>query len=296
MRNLIYLLLAVFLISACDETTGGDPEISYTDSISMGAGYANDVYYSLENGTIGTASRSGWDIAFSTDPMSSTVMINEGYGVKLYTYPHGDRDAWETMDTTGMSAWPAMYNADTSWLNGAFDRNATGHPDYGWGGYNSQNHDVIGDSLFVIRLNDGTLKKVFIEKRAAMSNSFAIKYGDLDGAGETKEINCNSYASRNFIYLSLTRGEILDNEPDSETWDIVFTKYHDESIPYIVTGVLSNMDVECAEVSNMDTDLADPATAEFSSDISVIGSDWKTFDMGSMTYLVEEDLCYCVKS
>jgi len=296
MKNIIYLLLAVFLINACDETSVEDPLISYADSISMGAGYANDVYYSLENGTIGTASRSGWDIAFSTDPMSSTVMINEGYGVQLYTYPKGDKDAWETMDTTGMAAWPAMYNADTSWLNGAFDRNATGHPDYGWGVYNSQTHDVIGDSLFVIRLNDGTLKKIFIEKRAAMSNSFTIKYGEIDSAGETKEINCNSYASRNFIYLSLTTGEIMDNEPDSELWDIVFTKYHDESIPYIVTGVLSNMDVECAEVRNLDPDQADPATAEFSSDISVIGSDWKIFDMGSFTYLMEEDLCYFVKS
>ena len=51
MKNLIYLLLAVFMINACDETTVEDPVISYADSISMGAGYANDVYYSLENGT-----------------------------------------------------------------------------------------------------------------------------------------------------------------------------------------------------------------------------------------------------
>ena len=28
----------------------------------------------------------------------------------------------------------------------------------------------------------------------------------------------------------------------------------------------------------------------------MIGSDWKTFDMGSFTYVVEPDLCYFVKS
>ena len=181
-------------------------------------------------------------------------------------------------------------------MNGAFDRHATGHPDYGWGVYNSQTHDVIGDSLFVIKLNDGSLKKIFIEKRAAMSNSFSIQYGDIDGAGETKEISCNSYASKNFIYFSLTTGEVLDNEPDSESWDIVFTKYHDESIPYIVTGVLTNMDREAAEVRNMDPDEADPSDAKFTTDISVIGSDWKSFDMGSFSYVIEPDLTYFVKS
>ena len=84
-----------------------DP-ISFTDSVSMGAGYANDVYYSLENGIVSTAPRAGWDIAFSTNPMSSTVMINEGYGVQLYAYPHGDKDAWNDLDTSGMSDWPAI--------------------------------------------------------------------------------------------------------------------------------------------------------------------------------------------
>ena len=58
---------------------------------------------------------------------------------------------------------------------------------------------------------------------------------------ETKEITCAPYTAKNFIYFSLTTGEVLDNEPDSESWDLVFTKYHDESIPYIVTGVLTNV-------------------------------------------------------
>jgi len=36
--------------------------------------------------------------------------------------------------------------------------------------------------------------------------------------------------------------------------------------------------------------------AVFDDDISIIGSDWKEFDMGSFIYVVEEDLCYLVKS
>lgn len=297
MKNLIYLLLAVFILSSCNnDPVEPDPPISLADSISMGGGYADEVFYSLANGVVKTSPRSSWDIAFSTDPMSSSILVNEGYGIELYTYPSGDLSDWDAVDTAGIADWPVMYNSDTSWYYGAFDRNDTGHPDYGWGVYNTQTHDVMGDSLFIIRLSDGTVNKLFIEKRAAMTNSFSIKYGIIGEAGVTKDIACSSYTDKNFIYFSFASEEVLDIEPASDSWDLLFTKYWDESIPYNVTGVLTNKDREAAELRNADTDLADPATAEFDDDISIIGSDWKEFDMGSFTYVVEEDLCYLVKS
>lgn len=295
MKNLLYLLSAVILIASCDKSSDPEPEVNLNDSISMGQGYANEIYYSLENGEVASVDRSSWDLAFSTDPMSSTVLINEGYGLELYTYPHGDKDAWASIDTAGMASWPPMYNSDDSWLNGAFDRNATGHPDYGWGVYNTQTHDVVGDSLFILKLNDGSLKKVFIEKRAAMTNSFTLRYGNLDEEGMSQEIECKPYLEKNFIYFSFANEEVKDLEPISDSWDLLFTKYHDESIPYIVTGVLINRNLENAEVRGMDPELADPADATFNEIISEIGSDWKTFDMGSFAYLIEPELCYFVK-
>ena len=294
-KNLIYLMFAVFILTSCEDSNEPLPPLSLTDSISMGAGYADEVFYSLENGIVKTSPRSSWDIAFSTDPMSSTVLINEGYGVELYAYPLGDYSAWDAIDTSGISEWPVLYNSDTSWYYGAFDRNDLGHPDYGWGVYNTTSHDVIGDSLFIIKLSDGSSKKIFIEKRAAMTNSFSIKYGNIDEAGVSKEISCGEYTGKNFIYFSLSSGEVLDIEPDIDSWDLLFTKYYDESIPYNVTGVLTNGEVETAEIRNTDPGLADPGTAVFDDNISIIGSDWKSFDMGTFTYVVEEDLCYFVK-
>jgi len=297
MKNLIYLLLAVFILSSCnDDPVEPTPPISLADSISMGASYADEVFYSLENGVVKTSPRSSWDIAFSTDPMSSTILVNEGYGIELYTYPSGDLSAWDEVDISGIDEWPLMYNSDTSWYFGAFDRNATGHPDYGWGVYNMLDHNVTGDSLFIIKLSDGSVKKLLIEQRAAMTNSFSIKYGDIDVAGETKDITCGDYLSKNFIYFSFTSGEIIDIEPESDSWDLLFTKYWDESIPYNVTGVLTNTERETAEVRGVDPEVADTTDGVFSDDISIIGSDWKEFDMGTMTYLVESDLCYFVKS
>ena len=296
MKNLIYLLLGLLILSSCNDTVDPIPPISYADSISMGAGYADEIFYSLQNGFVKASPRSSWDLAFSTDPMSSTILVNEGYGVELYTYPSGDLTAWEAVDTAGIADWPVMYNSDTSWYYGAFDRNDMGHPDYGWGVYNTQSHDVVGDSLFIIRLSDGTVNKLCIEKRAAMTNSFSIKYGIISEAGETKEIACSSYTDKNFIYFSFGSGEILDIEPESDSWDLLFTKYYDESIPYNVTGVLTNNERETAEVRNIDPSLAEPTDGVFDDDISIIGSDWKSFDMATYTYVAEPDLCYFVKS
>lgn len=296
MKNLIYLLFALFIFSSCEKNPDPLPPLSLADSISMGEGYADEVFYSLKDGVVKTSPRSAWDLAFSTDPMSSAILVNEGYGIELYTYPLGDKDDWDNVNVTDIENWPLMYNSDTSWYYGAFDRNDLGHPDYGWGVYNMTTHDVMGDSLFIVKLSDGTLQKLFIEKRAAMTNSFSIKYGNVDAAGTSKEIPCSSYTSKNFVYFSLGSGEVLDIEPDSDSWDLLFTKYWDESIPYNVTGVLTNKEVETGEVRETDTSLADPAEAEFTDDIAEIGSDWKSFDMGTFQYVMEPDLCYFVKS
>jgi len=299
MKRLMIPLLALTVATSCDKNPDGDTGPKVTDvTIYMGEGYANEVFYNLSDGQMKVSPRNSWDLAFSTNPMSSTVLINEGLGLELYTYPSGDKSDWDQVDTSGIGQWIPMFNSDTSWYYGAFDRNSMGHPDYGWGVYNMQNHDVVGDSLFVIKLADGSYKKLFIEKRAAMSNSYIIQYGDLDDQGEgvSKEIPCASYNNMNFIYFSFATGDVVEIEPESESWDLLFTRYYDESIPYMVTGVLTNMDREVAKVTDTDPSLADPASATFTTSISEIGSDWKEFDMGSFSYLIVPERSYFVRT
>ncbi len=131
----------------------------------MGAGYANDVYYSFQNGTVKTVDRTNWDIAFFTPVFSAGVMINDGKGIVLYTYPKADTSGWNSVDTSGLSTWPGMYNSLDDWENGAFDRNAKGHPDYGWGVYNGINHNVVGDSIFIMKLSESVYKKFWLMKK-----------------------------------------------------------------------------------------------------------------------------------
>lgn len=303
-NNLVVGIYSVTVTDASNQTaTKSDtvygPEITSSEiTVAMGAGYANDVYVSLKNGVVKTVDRTGWELGFYTNPQSSTIITNDGQGIVLYTYPNGDASDWETVDTTGLMTWTPMYNniADTTWQNGAFDRNALGHPDYGWGVYSMTTHSVYGDSIFIVKYSDGSVKKLFIHSREAMTNSFIFKFADIDGQNEDSvALACGDYLDKNMIYYSLQTKSVIDKEPASSEWDMVFTKYFDESIPYIVTGVLSNNNVQVAEIHDTDTASNDYSEAEFSKVISVIGSDWKEFDMGTFSYTVLPDLVYFAK-
>jgi len=86
-------------------------------------------------------------------------------GSQLYCYPTGDTSDWESVDTVGMNSWKVLYNSPENWEDGAFNRNATGHPDYGWGVYNTVTHNVTGDSIYVIKVGN-ELKKLWIIKKS----------------------------------------------------------------------------------------------------------------------------------
>ncbi len=49
----------------------------------------------------------------------------------MVTLPHGT-----TIDTSGLSTWPVLYNSTDEWEEGAFNTHSYGSFDYGWGVYN----------------------------------------------------------------------------------------------------------------------------------------------------------------
>jgi hypothetical protein len=269
-------------------------------TVTVGAGYANDVFYSFENGTVATVDRANWDIGFNTSPFSISIIANHGSGVEVYSYPSGDTSAWATLDTANMN-WPQLYNSLDSWDDGAFAQNDLGHPDYGWGIYNMGNHHITGDSLFVLKTVNGDYKKLWIVEKNAVANIWTFKYADIDGSNEqVVTLNAGTYDTKNFVYYSIDNNQIEDREPVSEDWDILFTKYFDYTIPYAVTGVLSNeAHTLIEEVSQSGLDQATFVTyteANFASDISIVGSDWKSFNMGTFAYDVADSTVFFAKT
>ena len=268
-----------------------------TVQISMGNNYANQVFYSMKNGEIKNISNDNWDLAFTTDQYASTIRTNDGKGVELYTYHLGDTSDWQNINVSIMNNLSSsMYNSEISWHDGAFENNSLGHPDYGWGVYNMINHNVTGDSLYIIKTINGNWKKIWIQELTT-AGEYIFKFANLDGSNEiTQSILKTNYTDKNFIYFSIDQNTIIDREPISSEWDITFTKYISpvQAMPYPVTGVLTNNNTEVAKA----TGVTDPLTYfnysnhNFNNEINSIGYDWKSYQ-GS--FVVDANRCYFIK-
>lgn len=275
-----------------------------TDTLSMGPGYANDIFYSFENGTVKEIERSNWDIAFYTPKFSAGIIVNGGKGAYLYTYPAGDTSDWAAIDTSGIDeTWKPIYNSPTVWEDGAFNVNATGHPDYGWGIYNMATHNLTGDSIYIIKIPFGTTflyKKLWIIGKQSLANIYDIRYADIDGSNEvTTSIEVAQYENKRFIYYSLLNNEVIDRDPESDQWDILCTKYMDLTqdnegnwVPYLVTGVTSNVDIGANEFYPIGDDYNNWFELPFDSAKNVIGYDWKYFDMGTFMWTIVDSTAF----
>lgn len=268
-----------------------------TVQISMGNNYANQVFYSMQNGEIKNISNDNWDLAFTTDQYASTIRTNDGKGVELYTYHLGDTSDWQNINISIMNNLSSgMYNSEISWYDGAFENNSLGHPDYGWGVYNMINHNVTGDSLYIIKTINGNWKKIWIQELTT-SGEYIFKFANLDGSNETTQsILKTNYTDKNFIYFSIDQNTIIDREPISSEWDITFTKYISpvQAMPYPVTGVLTNSNTEVAKATGITDPLTyfDYSNHNFNNEINSIGYDWKSYQ-GS--FVVDANRCYFIK-
>lgn len=267
------------------------------DTVSIGAGYANQIWYSLENDNQGSSPKNNWDLAFECSGQGTSILVNSVTGTTLWQYPKADSSGWNSFDTLGMSTWSKRWNSDTSWSMGAMGRyaNPSNPNDLDWGIYNSITHFVTGDSLYLIKLSSGAYKKLQIQ--SLMSGVFNFRYADLNG---TNLINASltksNFTGQNFGYYSILTNTTVTREPASANWDLLFTQYTAFiPTPYTVTGILQNKGVKVAEVkqiANANTYNNWPAYT-FSTAINVIGYDWKVFTTG---YVIEDSLVYFVKA
>ncbi|MDA3944537.1 MAG: T9SS type A sorting domain-containing protein [Bacteroidetes bacterium] len=298
MKLNLFFLLALMLSSTLAISN------PVTDSTTMGGGYASDVFYSFENGVIATSERNTWDIAFYTNRWSAGIITNGGIGTQLVTYENGDTSNWNAIDTTGMAGWKRLYNSDSIWEDGAFNRNAMGHPDYGWGMYNMVSHDVVGDSIYIITLANGAKKKLWIESKNSVNNTYTFTYANLDGTNEyTEVLDATPYEDKLFVYYNLSISSIIDREPLKNSWDIIFTRYvttvfdnEGNPSPYTVVGVLNNVGVAANKNYPVDESFTDWTAQPMDDAKTVIGHNWKYFDMNSFSYVIEDSTVFFVQA
>jgi len=297
--TLISLILALSLTGYSQSYKSGQA-VNVLDSIAMGPGYANDIYYSFEDGIVASAPRTNWDIGFHTTVWTAAIITNGAAGVDLYTYPTSDTAGWNTVDSAGMTGWTVMYDSEDDWEDGAFNRGASGHPDYGWGKYNPINHDVVGDSIYILKTLDGSYKKIWIQRKNSSNNTYFIRSANLDGSDDqVAELNINPYRNVNFVYYSFASSAFVEREPDTASWDLQFTKYRaiqPDGTPYPVVGALNNLKVYANEFKHVGPDFIDWTSTPLDSTKSPVGWEWKSFDMNTFTWTVTDSNAFFVNT
>lgn len=267
------------------------------DSVAIGSG--NEIWYRLADGNKITQPRNNWDLALETNSFGITILFNNIGGNAIYEIPGTSAADFATADTSGLSTWAQLYNSDTSWAQGALN---SASATYGWGEYNMITHSVEGSVVFVIKYTNGTYKKFLIEKvdNTIPGNYFySIIHANLDNtAQDTAIVVKQTYNSKNFVYYSIQNDQILDREPPSNDWDLLFSKYYGlvSGQMYPLTGTLHNKGVTVSQADG----IADPAnytdysSHSFETEINTIGSDWKSFN--GTAYVIASNRVYFVKA
>jgi|WetSurMetagenome_2_1015567.scaffolds.fasta_scaffold29429_2 hypothetical protein len=307
MKSVFVFIIVVLFFASCEKSNDSGDSFN-TESVSMGANSVEDVYYSLENGVISSTNHSEWDIAFSVPLQTATVLINEGAGVELFCV--GDTNFWSSVDEYTIDSKEPRLNSKSDWYTGAFNINASGYPNYGWGTYHagSPDHNVGGDSIYVLKLSDGSYKKFMIRVKMGQGSINLIRWANINGTGEqTVAVSTTAYfEKKNFIHFSLVNNEIKEIEPDYDQWDLLFTRYlvrvptgSSTYVNYPVTGVLGNPEhINLAKVTGMKAETATEADiiGGYGADADIIGYDWKETDPITHQMSLVDSVSYFVKN
>ena len=293
------MLKRLFFISAFAAISTTNFSQVLSDSVTMGPGYTNQVYYELSSGTKTISNSTNWDLQFSSNLMSGSIRINGGQGVELFEANTSDTSnfATSTIDTSSLTN---LYDGYLSWEQDAFTAQATGHPNYGWGIYTGAGN-LTGIKVYVIKLTSGVLKKIWIRNFIASGN-IIFSIADLNGSNmTTKTLNRSTYSTKRFFYYDVENDSILDSEPAKASWDFVFRKYSKMVAPgtyYNVTGALTNANIGVAQVDNTPTADAKTNYSNYSLDssINILGYDWKSFNMSTFSWDITDSLSYIIKN
>lgn len=268
------------------------------DSVITTAG-TMDVYYDLTTGNQTSLDRTTWDIGLSTGRMSASIIINENAGMELYVYSNDTND-WNSVDTAGFT-FEKVYNSEESWENGAFSNLGTNHPDYGWGIYDMNKHNIDGNRLFILKTQSGDYLKVVFDQMTTQGD-FLFRTANLDGTNFVKHrFNKMDATGKNFLLVNLSKNEMTADNPLSEDWNLLFTRYITEvrqgptvrEMP--VSGVKINSGCKVAERQGVDITSDDTSSLDWKTNVTEIGYDWKVFDRTTFSYNMTEDLTYFVQ-
>lgn len=281
-----------------------------SDSIQMGPGYRNEVFYSLGGGNQGNSPLMDWELAHTQVKMDNCIRANHVAGVRVVPYPKGDINDWNKFDTSGWKSWRMVFNDIKKRELGAFNQQkGLSMWDFSWGVYNTTTHEVVGDSMYLLILNAGTpnqLFRKFYPVKQDASGNLQVRMAELNGGNDTVlNVLSATAGSRAYKYVHLQKKTQPLREP-AAPWDLVFTQYFaptfdpmsGQTIPYPVMGVETNQGVTVAAVRGVDRAAINPADwkSQLADNLTGIGSNWKSFNRSTNKFTCVDSLSYLVKT
>ncbi|MBL7812899.1 MAG: HmuY family protein [Bacteroidetes bacterium] len=276
-----------------------------TQIFGMGENYEHQLWFEFSTQNTVTNDPSVWDIGFSCRE-DATIIVNGGkhatFGVTRYP-------GYDFKDLTYLSAQQIQS------IDWQFD-NPKGDPDSlafrNWADYTGAGVFTGKDQLYLINRGAdsmGTRKFVKLKVLSRENGVYHIQWGYLADTAATHDEYLLVNNDRNFLYYNFTICKQVDNEPlPRDGWDIVFTTYRKTILdelnnykpyPYILRGVLFNPNKVKAlriptktEWSKVDLALAKSLT--LSSDLDIIGYDWKIWNLSANKYTVDQNKIYII--
>ncbi len=302
------ILVAITAIMALGSASYGQTWIN--DSLTMGMGTGNDVFYSMNNGIVRTEDNKNWHMAFTMSAGdSSGIWANHNSGnnfTKVFN-THKDSSQWNTITLADTASSTVCFNNHDGWYSGAFNNKpGVGPFDFGWGKYDPVSHNIIGDSIFIVRVSTGYYK-VWIKQLVSTQMEYTVQVGDMATNQTTVYTVARSpkFMNRLMAYFNLSTGVDTNREPEISSWDLLFTRYTTDApgsgqFPNNnVIGTLSNKNVKVARAQNIQVDTAFNTYYNFAGNwathIAGVGYNWKSFDMSTNTWAVADSNSYFVE-
>jgi len=244
-----------------------DPGNVILNSYEMGVDYRRNAYYDFETNTfVKEHLKTDWDLGFETGTNGWHIVLNTSKSMAAGESPLSDFAAISNTD-------------DVTWRNDAPSWNLDSTAIGDWQNFTGVYVIDLGYSYTQAHL--GYCK---LEIQAVDDDSYTIHYAKLDGTEEMTVEVPKDDEDYNFSFYSFDTHTMADIEPKKEEWDVVFRQYthlFNGNFAYLVNGVVSNTNsVEVAEIFDKeftDVTFEDVANVSFSSDVDIIGYDWKTF-------------------
>lgn len=321
-KHIFMKLKTIILISASLTLTSQTYAQAWiTDTLDMGSGQVNDVYYGIETGTRTVVSNTNWDIAFSAINMQgnhhygSGIWVNEAStnpASQIILYHAINLGAFDTATATSLSGilGSQMHNSTTTYAEGAFNYGAPPIPtNVGWGlDAGPPSYVVTGNKPF-IAIKNNIPYKIWIHKQYKLTPyAYEMLIGRLDGLTpiDTVVIDIGvNFPNRLFAYYNITSKQEIDREPHVFEWDINLTRYAKQvsGNNYVSTvGVMSNPYASIAAVHDVvaDTVLYSHYHSLFETPaakiITAIGEEWKKNPSSSGSYYDLDTVTYFIRS